>query len=342
MGQSNRQWIVAQASQSPGIGLERACFGQRDGAIPGPGVGQILIRNGWFACDPMNHAWVKGLEARFSPIPVGGIMRGGVAGRVVESRHPDFAPGDAVTGFLDWADYTLSTGGVDYTGTPLQKLPADLSPASGLATLGMTGHCAWLGLFDIGRPRPGDTVVVSGAAGAIGTVAVQLARLAGCRVIGIAGGPRKCSFLLKELGIDAAIDYQRENVAERLRETCPSGIDVFFDNVGGVVLDTALTCLARGARVVVCGGISGYNSAAHGLTNHLMLAIQGATMAGFFYFDHVHRLAEINARLADLLRSGDLREVLDVAEGFDSVPDAALGQFQGKNLGKQLVRIAAI
>jgi NADPH-dependent curcumin reductase CurA len=341
LSNDNRQWFVAQASTSDGIGLERACFGQRVGARPEPGPGEILIRNVYFACDPMNHAWVKGLEARFEAIPVGGIMRGGVAGRVVASRHPDFAVGDAVTGFLDWADYTTSNGS-DYTGTPLQRVPRDLPLASGLATLGMTGHCAYFGLFDIGRPRPGDTVVVSGAAGAIGTVALQLARLSGCRTIGIAGGGRKCRYLQEVLGADGTIDYKNESVPDRLKELCPQGIDVFFDNVGGPLLDAALAQLARGARVVICGGIAGYNSEVAGLRNHLMLAIQGASMAGFFYFDHVHRLAEANARLAGWLRSGAVQEVLDVAEGFDAVPDAALGQFAGKNLGKQLVRIAEV
>lgn len=341
MSNDNRQWFVAQASTSEGIRLEKACFGQRIVARPEPGPGEILIRNHYFACDPMNHAWVKGLEARFEPIPVGGVMRGGVAGRVVATHHPDFAIGDAVTGFLDWADYTTSNGS-DYTGTPLQRVPQDLPLASGLATLGMTGHCAYFGLFDIGRPKPGDTVVVSGAAGAIGTVALQLARLSSCRTIGIAGGETKCRYLQEALGADATIDYKAESVSDRLTDLCPQGIDVFFDNVGGPILDAALARLARGARVVICGGIAGYNSEVAGLQNHLMLAIQGASMAGFFYFDHVHRLAEANARLAGWLRSGAVQEVLDVAEGFDAVPEAALGQFVGKNLGKQLVRIAEV
>ena len=341
MSNDNRQWFVAQASTSEGIRLERACFGQRVVTRPEPGSGEILIRNVYFACDPMNHAWVKGLEARFEPIPVGGVMRGGVAGRVIASHHPEFAIGDAVTGFLDWADYTTSDGS-DYTGTPLQRVPQDLPLASGLATLGMTGHCAYFGLFDIGRPKPGDTVVVSGAAGAIGTVALQLAQLSGCRTIGIAGGKTKCRYLQEVLGADATIDYKTESVSDRLTDLCPQGIDVFFDNVGGPILDSVLARLARGARIVICGGIAGYNSEVTGLKNHLMLAIQGASMAGFFYFDHVHRLGEANARLAGWLRSGAVQEVLDVAEGFDAVPDAALGQFAGKNLGKQLVRIAEV
>ena len=335
----NRQWYVAEAPDSPGIRLERACFGKRVAPRPEPAPGEVLIRNHYFACDPMNHAWVKGLEARFTAIPVGGVMRGGVAGRVVDSRHPDFQVGDAVAGFLDWADYTISNGS-DYTGTPLQRVPTDLPLATGLATLGMTGHCAYFGLFDIGRPKPGDTVVVSGAAGAIGTVALQLARLSGCRTIGVAGGEKKCRFLRDMLGADATIDYKNESAPERLEALCPEGVDVFFDNVGGPILDAVLARLARGARVVICGGIAGYNSDVPGLQNHLMLAIQGASMAGFFYFDHVHRLGEANARLAGWLRSGALEEVLDVAEGFDAVPDAALGQFAGQNLGKQLVRIA--
>ena len=335
----NRQWYVAQTSTTEGIGLERECFGSRTVQRPTLSEGEFLVRNHFFACDPMNHAWVKGLEARFEAIPVGGTMRGGTAGYVVESRHPDFKAGDPVAGFLDWADYFVSTG-VDYTGTPVQRLPPDLPLTCGLATLGMTGHCAYFGLFDIGRPKPGDTVVVSGAAGAIGTIAVQLARLTGCRTIGIAGGEKKCAFLSNTLGVDAVIDYKNENVALRLEHLAPQGVDVFFDNVGGVILDTVLGKLARNARVVICGGISGYNSSVPGLQNHLMLAIQGATMAGFFYFDHIHRIDEANARLMAWLREGSVQEVLDIAEGFDMVPNAALGQFAGQNLGKQLVRIA--
>ena len=339
MAEINRQWCVADAPGSGGMALSREQFSYKEAAIPTVQDGEILIRNVYFSCDPMNHAWVKGLGDRFSAIPIGSPMRGGVAGRVIASRHPDFKPGDAVTGFLEWADY-VCTGSHDLTATPLQCIPAGFSLASGLATLGMTGLCAYFGVADIGKPKLGDTMLVSGAAGAIGSVAGQLGRIAGARVIGIAGGPEKCRLLTEELGFAAAIDYKKEDLASRLAELCPQGIDVFFDNVGGAILDTALANMARGGRIVICGGISGYNAPAAGLQNHLMLAIQGCSMAGFFYFDRVGRFAEGVARLAKWMQAGAIKEILTVAQGFETVPDAALGQFAGSNMGKQLVKIA--
>ncbi|MDO5675405.1 MAG: NADP-dependent oxidoreductase [bacterium] len=339
MAEINRQWCVADVAGGEGMALSREQFAYREAEIPTLQEGEVLIRNVYFSCDPMNHAWVKGLGERFSAIPIGSPMRGGVAGRVVASRHPDFKEGEAVTGFLEWADYVAS-GSLDLTGTPLQRIPEGFPLASGLATLGMTGLCAYFGVADIGKPKLGDTMVVSGAAGAIGTVAGQLGRIAGARVIGIAGGPEKCALLTRELGFAATIDYKKEDVASRLQALCPNGIDVFFDNVGGAILDSALANMARGGRIVICGGISGYNAPAAGLHNHLMLAIQGCTMAGFFYFDRVGRFGEGVARLATWLKAGQIKEILTVAEGIDSVPDAALGQFAGSNIGKQLVKIA--
>ncbi|MBI1181498.1 MAG: zinc-binding dehydrogenase [Alphaproteobacteria bacterium] len=339
MTQVNRQWCVADAPGSAGLGLTREQFEYRESAVPEPAEGEVLIRNVYFSCDPMNHAWVKGMEERFVAIPVGQPMCGGVSGRVMKSRHPDFKEGDAVTGFLEFADYT-TTGAFDRTGTPLQRIPDGFSLASGLATLGMTGLCAYFGMTDFGRPRLGDTVVVSGAAGAIGTVAGQLAKLCGARVIGIAGGSRKGAMLRDDLGFDATIDYKNEDVPARLAALCPDGIDVFFDNVGGAILDAALANMAHGGRLVICGGIAGYNSQAPGLQNHMALAMRGCTMSGFFFFDYVGRFREGVDRLARWMNAGQVKEVLDVADGFDTVPEAALGQFAGANMGKQLVRIA--
>ena len=335
----NRQWIVADAAGGNGLGLTRDQFEYRETTAPEPAEGEVLVRNVYFSCDPMNHAWVKGMEERFKAIPVGNPMCGGVAGRVIKSRHPDFKPGDAVTGFMEFADY-VATGPFDRTGTPLQRIPEGFSLASGLATLGMNGLCAYFGMGDFGRVKPGDTVVVSGAAGAIGTVAGQLAKLSGARVIGIAGGPKKCALLTGDLGFDAAIDYKSEHVMTRMAELCPDGIDVFFDNVGGEILDSALANMAHGGRIVICGGIAGYNSQAPGLQNHMALAMRGVTMSGFFFFDYVARFGEGVKRLAALMRAGQIKEVLDVADGFLALPDAALGQFLGANIGKQLVKIA--
>lgn len=335
----NRQWVVADAAGGNGLGLTRDQFEYRETTVPEIGDGEMLVRSVYFSCDPMNHAWVKGLEERFTAIPVGAPMCGGVAGRVVTSRHPDFKPGDAVTGFMEFADY-VATGPMDRTGTALQRIPDGFSLASGLATLGMNGLCAYFGMGDFGHVKPGDTVVVSGAAGAIGSVAGQLARLSGARVIGIAGGPKKCAMLTGELGFDAAIDYKAEDVMARMAALCPDGIDVFFDNVGGAILDAALANMAHGGRIVICGGIATYNAPGPGLQNHMALAMRACTMSGFFFFDYVARFAEGVKRLGALMKAGQIKEVLDVAEGFDAYPEAALGQFEGRNIGKQLVKIA--
>ncbi|MEN3976359.1 NADP-dependent oxidoreductase [Emcibacter sp. SYSU 3D8] len=335
----NRQWVVADAAGGNGLGLTRDQFEYCETTVPEIGDGEMLVRSVYFSCDPMNHAWVKGMEERFKAIPVGAPMCGGVAGRVVQSRHPDFKPGDAVTGFMEFADY-VATGPMDRTGTALQRIPEGFPLASGLATLGMNGLCAYFGMSDIGHVLPGDTVVVSGAAGAIGSVAGQLAKLSGAQVIGIAGGAKKCTMLTDDLGFDAAIDYKSEDVMTRMAALCPEGIDVFFDNVGGAILDAALANMAHGGRIVICGGIATYNAPGPGLQNHMALAMRGVTMAGFFFFDYIARFDEGVKRLGALLKAGKIKEVLDVAEGFDAYPDAALGQFLGRNIGKQLVKVA--
>jgi len=333
----NRRWQVACPANTDGIALKREVFTPGTAPVPEPGDGEVLIRTVWFSPDPMNHAWVRGIMGRFAPIPVGEAMRGGIAGRVIKSRHPDWKVGDGVTGFLEWQDYVTSDG-TDRLGAPLQRVPAGVPLESGLATLGMTGLCAWLGLTEIGRPKPGDTVLVSGASGAIGSIAGQIARLAGARVIGIARGPKKCE-LVSGLRFDAVIDFNDGDLNTRIAALAPNGIDVFFDNVGGPMLDAALVNLAHGARVVICGATAHYAGTAT-ISNHLMLAIRGATMAGFFYFDHMNRWAEGRERLARWLADGSIREALDVAEGFDAVPDTALAQFSGGVMGRKLVRIA--
>jgi len=345
---TNRCWQVARlpddggltgagGPNSRGLALTAEVFGAGEVEVPEPGAGELLIRNVYFSPDPMNHAWVRGIPGKFDPIAVGGAMKGGVAGRVVASNHPDWQIGDGVTGFLEWQDYALSDG-TDRLGVALQRVPAGVDLASGLGVLGMTGLCAWLGLTDIGRPKPGDTVLVSGASGAIGSIAGQIARLAGARAIGIARGAAKCD-AVRRLGFDAVIDYAEGDLVSQIAAEAPDGVDVFFDNVGGPMLEAALLNLAHGARIVICGATAHYEGPTP-ITNHLTLAMRGASMAGFFYFDHVARLPEGRARLGRWLADGSIRELLDIAEGFDAVPEAALGQFNSGNTGRKLVRIA--
>ncbi|WP_380876280.1 NADP-dependent oxidoreductase [Sphingomonas sp. DBB INV C78] len=338
----NRRWQVARpadegAANAAGLALTADMFAKGEAEPPEPGPGELLIRSVYFSPDPMNHAWVRGMPGKFDPIAVGDAMKGGLAGRVVASNHPDWKVGDGVTGFLDWQDYNVS-GGTDHMGAPLQRVPADVALASGLGVLGMTGFCAWFGLTELGKPKPGDTVLVSGASGAIGSIAGQIARLAGTRVIGIARGEAKCA-LVKGLGFDAVIDASGGDLAAQIGDHAPRGVNLYFDNVGGPMLDAALLNLAHGARIVICGATAHYGGPT-AITNHLMLAMRGASMAGFFYFDHIARWAEARERLRGWLVDGSIREALDIAEGFDAVPQAALGQFAGGNMGRKLVRIA--
>jgi NADPH-dependent curcumin reductase CurA len=333
----NRRWEVASAPVHAGLSLSAENFGSGVTAVPAPGPGDVLIRSVYFSPDPMNHAWVRGIPGKFDPIAVGDAMKGGVAGRVIASHDPDWKVGDGVTGFLEWQDYVVSDGN-DRLGVPLQRVPRGVSLASGLATLGMTGLCAWLGVTDVGRTTPGDTVLVSGASGAIGSIAGQVARLAGARAIGIARGAAKCAGV-RRLGFDEVIDSNAGDLAAQIAAVAPRGVDVFFDNVGGPMLDAALVNLAHGARIVICGATAHYGGPTP-VTNHLQLAMRGASMTGFFYFDHVARWAEGRARLARWLGDGSIVELLDIAEGFDAVPVAALGQFDGRNTGRKLVRIA--
>jgi hypothetical protein len=263
-------------------------------------------------------------------------MRALGAGEVIESRHPGFAAGDQVTGSFGVQAYALSDGsGVSRVSTAAAPLTTYLS------VLGMTGMTAYFGLLDIGKPVAGETVVVSGAAGAVGMVVGQIAKIKGCRVIGIAGGPEKCRFIVEELGFDAAIDYKHEDVRVALRDQCPDRINVYFDNVGGDILDAALTRLARHARIVICGSISQYNNdgPARGPANYMALLVDRARMEGFLVFDFASRYPEAGAEMAGWLADGRLRSLEDVVTGLESFPDTLLKLFRGEHFGKLILGV---
>jgi NADPH-dependent curcumin reductase CurA len=271
-------------------------------------------------------------------IPIGDVIRSFAVGRVVASRHPGFAPGDIVQGLFGWQDYALVTE--RGPSAPTKVVPGVSIPLA-MSALGMTGLTAYFGLLDVGRPVAGETVVVSGAAGATGSIAGQIAKIKGCRAIGIAGGAAKCAWLVGELGYDAAVDYKSEDVAARLRELCPDGINVYFDNVGGAVLDAALARLALRGRVVLCGAISQYTSAQPtGPKNYMNLVVKRGRMEGFLVFDYLPRAPEAVADLAQWLRDGRLKDRVDVQEGLENAPHALRRVFLGENLGKQLLKIA--
>jgi NADPH-dependent curcumin reductase CurA len=334
----NRQWTVGEPSSDPGgLCLTRGHFVASEGPIPSAADGQILIKTEFLSPDPMNHAWVRGIPGKFDSLPVGTVMRGGIAGRVIASRLEGYEVGDPVSGFLDWSDYSVSNG-IDHMGVPLVRVPARVALGSGLSALGMTGICAWIGLTDFGRPRRGETVLVSGASGGIGSIAGQIAKLMGARTVGIAGGAEKCR-LLAELGFDAGVDYKSGDLAAQITKACPDGVHVFFDNVGGVLLDAALLNMAMLGRIVICGAIAHYGAEPTAIFNHVQLAIRNLSMHGFFYFNHTHRWAEAREQLTRWLEAGAIRDPLDVADGFERVPEVAISQFAGGVKGRKLIRI---
>jgi NADPH-dependent curcumin reductase CurA len=304
---------------------------------PGAGLGQILTEVQYISLDPAMRAWMNPGRSYIPPVEIGEVMRAAAIGRVVESRHPDYQVGDWVNGLFGVQRYALSDGrGIARVDTSVA------SPPVHLGTLGLSGLAAYFGLLDVGRPEPGQTVVVSGAAGSVGSVVGQIARIKGCRSIGIAGGPDKCRWLVDELGFDSAIDYKAGDVRSHLKEQAPDRVDVFFDNVGGETLDAVLTRLARGARVVISGAVSQYNATARppGPANYMQLLVMRASMTGFVVFDYADRYPEAVAELGGWLKTGELRSREDVVKGqIRDFPEVLLRLFRGENTGKLVLAL---
>jgi NADPH-dependent curcumin reductase CurA len=304
--------------------------------VPDPGAGEVLVKLEYISLDPAMRGWMNDTRSYIPPVGIGEVMRALGAGEVVASNDPDVAVGDHVTGLLGVQDYAVASGkAVIKVDTSLAPLPVYLG------TLGMPGMTAYFGLLDIGRPQPGETVVVSGAAGAVGGIVGQIAKLKGCRVVGIAGGPQKCAHAVEDLGFDAMIDYKTEDVGAALREHCPKGVDVYFDNVGGEILDTVLTHLARNARVIICGAISQYNATepVRGPSNYLSLLVNHASMTGFVVSDYGARYAEGAQEMAGWLAAGKLVSREEIASGLDTFPDTLLRLFSGENTGKLVLEL---
>jgi NADPH-dependent curcumin reductase len=302
-----------------------------------PGPGEVLVKSLYISLDPAMRGWMNEGRSYIEPVKIGDVMRAGAVGRVVASQNPSFTTGEYVFGVLGVQEYAISDG------RGLTKIDPNIAPLPVyLGALGITGLTAYFGLLEIGRPVAGDTVVVSGAAGATGMVVGQIARIKGCRAVGIAGGPEKCDYAVRELGFDACIDYKREDIAEALRRDCPKGINVYFDNVGGNILDAALANLARGARVVICGAISQYNSTEgiKGPANYLSLLVNGARMEGFVVFNFAARYAEGVRELAVWRAMGKLKTREDIVEGFQTFPETLLKLFSGENFGKLMIKVA--
>jgi NADPH-dependent curcumin reductase CurA len=307
-------------------------------AIPELGDGQALVRVDWISLDPTNRMWINDTPTYLPPVGIGEVMRAGALGEVVASKSSRYAVGQQVQGLLGWQEYAV----LDDTA---MVNPVDvahgISPSAYLGALGMTGLTAWIGIRDIGKPQPGETVVVSAAAGAVGSVAGQLAKAAGARVVGIAGGPEKCALLTDRLGFDAAVDHRADDWRAQLAAATPNGIDVDFENVGGDLMDAIFARLNIGARVALCGLISGYNAEdpPPGPRAFANLLIQRATVQGFIVLDHFGRAAEAMPEIAGLIEAGKLTPLETVVEGFEQLPTAINMLFDGKNVGKLVVKV---
>ncbi|MDQ3028153.1 MAG: NADP-dependent oxidoreductase [Pseudomonadota bacterium] len=306
-------------------------------AVPEPKDGELLVQVQYISLDPAMRGWMNDAKSYIRPVAIGEVMRAGAAGKVVKSRHEKFKEGDVVAGAFGVQEYAISDGkGVNKLDT--RRVPL----TTYLGTLGMPGMTAYFGLLDVGKPQPGQTVVVSGAAGAVGSVVGQIAKIKGCRAVGIAGGADKCRLLVEELGFDAAIDYKNEDVKAALKTHCPSGIDVYFDNVGGDILDAALARLARGARIVICGAISQYNatSGMKGPANYMSLLVNRASMTGMVVFDYADRYGEAAREMAGWIAAGKLKAKEDVVPGgIPAFHETLLKLFKGENTGKLVLQI---
>jgi NADPH-dependent curcumin reductase CurA len=313
------------------------CLEQVDEPVPAIEDGEVLVRVLCLSVDPTNRVWMREEDSYLPAVRIGDVVRAAGLGEVVESRREGYNPGDLVMGLPGWQDYWKLT-----SEDTAQVVPPGIPIEDMLSIYGATGVTAYFGLLEIGRPQPGETVVVSGAAGGVGSVAGQLARIKDAgRVVGIAGTDEKCRWVVEDLGFDACINYKTEDVGARLRALCPDGIDVYFDNVGGEILDTVLTQVNVGARIVMCGAISEYTSGErYGLKNYQAIIMQRVRMEGFIILDYVDRFLEAIMELAPLVADGRIKYSVEVVDGLEQAPDALNRLFTGDHTGKLIVRVS--
>ena len=304
--------------------------------MPAPGDGQVLVKNHYLSLDPYMRGRMNDQRSYAAKVELGEVMTGETAGEVVESRNPKYQRGDTVAGRVGWQQYALSDG------SDLRKIDAKLVPMSAhLGVVGMPGVTAWIGLNDIGQPKPGETVVVSAASGAVGSVVGQLAKMKDCRVVGVAGGREKCDFVVKELGFDACIDHRAGDLPQALAAATPKGIDVYFENVGGPLLDAVLLRCNPFARIPLCGMVSQYNATErYGVQNLMMAVGMRIKLQGFIVSDNMARWPEALKELVQGVRDGRIKYRETVTEGLENAPRAFIGMLKGENFGKQLVKIA--
>ncbi|HEX9392604.1 MAG TPA: NADP-dependent oxidoreductase [Usitatibacteraceae bacterium] len=316
---------------------KRGDFSFTDEPLPPLQDGQVLLKTLYLSLDPAMRGWMNEGKSYIAPVGLGEVMRAGGIGQVAESRNPRFAVGDYLSGTTNVQTWCLSDG------RGFAKVDPQLAPLTNyLNVLGMPGMTAYWGLLDVGQPKPGETVVVSGAAGAVGAIVGQVARIKGCRVVGIAGGRDKCDYVVKTLGFDACVDYKNEDVRKGLKAACPDGIDVYFDNVGGEILDIVLGQIRLKARIVICGAISQYNSTTgvKGPANYLSLLVNRARMEGIVVFDYAPKYKEAALEMGGWLAAGKMVSKEHVVEGIDTFPEALMKLFKGENLGKLVLKVA--
>jgi NADPH-dependent curcumin reductase CurA len=310
--------------------------------VPELGDGEALVRVDWISVDPTNRAWLNDTPTYLPPVGIGEVMRAGGLGEVVASNNPKYPVGQTVSGLVGWQEYAIASAAMPIPLVSVDVAPG-VSPSAYLGALGTTGLTAWIGIRDVGKPKPGETVVVSAAAGAVGSVAGQLAKVSGARIVGIAGGPEKCALLTEQLGFDAAVDYRAGDWRKQLAAATPNGIDVDFENVGGDIMDAVFARLNIRARVALCGLISGYNDAdpPPGPRAFGNLLVQRATLQGFVVLDHLDQAPQAIGEIAGLIADGRLTPLETVVEGFEQLPTAINMLFDGKNVGKLVVKTSA-
>jgi hypothetical protein len=329
----NRQWRLARRPEGQ---ISDEHFALIKQTAPEPGDGEALIRVRYLSMDPTIRGWME-RDTYLPRIREGEIIRGLGLGEVVASRSELYPEGALVSGLTGWQEWAIADEGRHR----LQVLPAGTDPVDAVGLFGPTGLAAYFGLLEVGRPTAGETVLVSGAAGATGSVVGQIAKIQGCRAVGTAGNDEKCAIVVDEYGFDACINYRTEDLRPRMRQTCPDGVDVFFDNVGGDVLEVALNNLALHARVVICGAISQYDGTGpRGPRNYMQLVVRRARMEGFLVFDYTSRYPEALAELGRWAAEGRIRQRVDIVDGFEHVPVAFMRLFTGDNIGKNAVRLS--
>lgn len=334
----NRQFRLASR---PVGDITASNFEYREELIPEPSDGEVLVRTVYLSLDPTNRIWMSDRPQYMPPVQIGQVMRGVVIGVVEKSKNSDFHTGDLISGVLGWQDYALALGN---TGLGITKLPHPLPCplAAFVGPLGATGFTAYFGLLDIGQPKAGETIVVSAASGAVGSVVGQIAKIKGCRVVGITGSDEKCRWIVQELGFDDAINYKTGDLETALAKSCPHGIDVYFDNVGGAILDAVLTKINLYARIPLCGLISTYNltEPVPGPYNYNQILMQRARVQGFIIIDYFSRFGEAIKDIGQWLNEGKIKYALDIVEGLENTPSAILKLFNGNKIGKLAVKVS--